>query len=195
MSPEQASGQGQVDARTDQYSLGASLYEMLTGEPPFRGTPAMIVHQVLEDEPRPPRQLSEAIPRDLETICLEDARQGPLAALSIRRPSRGRPQALAAWRTDRCTAGGPVRPARPLGPQKPPCRLPGHDDIPPLEPHSRPVPWSLRRSSIVSAGPPFPSALAPTVARKTPASQPRSPRTEPRLLWNNEPSRSTLSAR
>ena len=77
MSPEQARGQGQVDARTDQYSLGASLYEMLTGEPPFRGTPAMVMHQVLEEEPRPPRQLNEAIPRDLETICLKTLAKDP----------------------------------------------------------------------------------------------------------------------
>ncbi len=77
MSPEQARGAGGVDGRTDQYSLGASLYEMLSGEPPFRGTPAMVMHQVLEEEPRPPRQLSEAIPRDLETICLKTLARDP----------------------------------------------------------------------------------------------------------------------
>ena len=77
MSPEQARGQDPVDARTDQYSLGASLYEMLTGEPPFRGTPARVVHQVLDDEPRPPRQLNETIPRDLETICLKTLAKDP----------------------------------------------------------------------------------------------------------------------
>ena len=77
MSPEQARGAGGVDVRTDQYSLGASLYEMLSGEPPFRGTPAMVMRQVLEEEPRPPRQLSEAIPRDLETICLKTLAKDP----------------------------------------------------------------------------------------------------------------------
>ena len=77
MSPEQARRAGGVDGRTDQYSLGASLYEMLSGEPPFRGTPAMVMHQVLEEEPRPPRQLSEAIPRDLETICLKTLARDP----------------------------------------------------------------------------------------------------------------------
>ena len=99
MSPEQAGGQHRVDARTDQYSLGASLYELLTGEPPFRGTPARVVHQILEDEPRPPRQLNEAIPRDLETICLKtlakDPRQRyPTAAdlaADLRRWLRGEP--------------------------------------------------------------------------------------------------------
>ena len=99
MSPEQASGTGQVDARSDQYSLGASLYEMLTGEPPFRGTPAMVVHQVLADDPRSPRQLNEAIPRELETICLKTLAKDPrgrypstaLLAADLRRWLRGEP--------------------------------------------------------------------------------------------------------
>ena len=100
MSPEQARGSGQVDASTDQYSLGASLYEMLTGEPPFRGTPAMVVHQVLGEEPRPPRRLSEAIPRDLETICLKTLAKDPRQRYPRRgRPGR-RPVALAARRAD-----------------------------------------------------------------------------------------------
>ncbi len=77
MSPEQARGRGRVDALTDQYSLGASLYEMLTGEPPFRGTPARVVHQVLEEEPAAPRLLNEAIARDLETICLKAMAKEP----------------------------------------------------------------------------------------------------------------------
>jgi WD40 repeat protein/tRNA A-37 threonylcarbamoyl transferase component Bud32 len=72
MSPEQARGQGgSVDRRSDVYSLGVVFYEALTRELPFRGNVRMLLDQVVQDEPRPPRRLNDRIPRDLETICLK----------------------------------------------------------------------------------------------------------------------------
>ena len=66
-----------ADARSDVYSLGVILFELLTGERPFRGTTRMLLHQVLVQDAPSPRSLNAATPRDLETICLKCLEKSP----------------------------------------------------------------------------------------------------------------------
>ena len=77
MSPEQART-GSIDARTDVYSLGATLYELLALRPPFDGqTAAELLEQIGNDEPVPPRRLDPRVPCDLETIVLKALAKRP----------------------------------------------------------------------------------------------------------------------
>jgi serine/threonine protein kinase len=106
MSPEQVLRPDRLDERADIYGLGATLYEALTGEIPFRGTLPGMLRQLLEDDPTPPHRLNGSVPPALETICLKCLEKEP----RLRYRSAGE---LAAD-LGRFLDGEPIR-ARPVG--------------------------------------------------------------------------------
>ena len=113
MSPEQARGLVAVGRASDVYGLGATLYDLLTGRPPFRAASYReTLRQVRRDEPVPPRQLNPAIGRDLEAICLKCLEKDP----HRRYPGAGRLAAdLRRWQAGLPTEARPVSlPARAL---------------------------------------------------------------------------------
>jgi tetratricopeptide (TPR) repeat protein len=112
MAPEQAAGRSEeVGAAVDVYALGAILYELLTGRPPFRAdSPLETLLQVRSEDPVPPSRLHPRLPRDLETLCLKCLEKRPcdrypsagMVALELRRFLNGEPiQARPASRPER----------------------------------------------------------------------------------------------
>ncbi|MHC4778946.1 MAG: serine/threonine-protein kinase, partial [Planctomycetota bacterium] len=108
MPPEQADGRiDEIDERSDVYSLGATLYEMLTLRPPFEGATALeVIRKVLSAEPAPPRRRNPLVERDLETICLKCLEKEPSERYATAR-------ALAAD-LEHHLAGEPIE-AKPIG--------------------------------------------------------------------------------
>lgn len=106
MPPEQAKGE-EADQRSDVYGLGATLYSLLTGHPPFQtDNPYDTISQLCKDDPVRPRQLNPKLPRDLETICLK--------CLEKERICRYQTASELEEDLDRFLKGKPTR-ARPLG--------------------------------------------------------------------------------
>jgi serine/threonine protein kinase len=112
MAPEQAAGDAAaIGPGTDVYALGAILYELLSGRPPFQAaTWPQTIELVLREEPTPPTELHADVPRDLETICLRCLEKDPAARYSSA-------QALADD-LEQCIAGLPIVATRPSDSQR-----------------------------------------------------------------------------
>ncbi|HEY5858642.1 MAG TPA: Stk1 family PASTA domain-containing Ser/Thr kinase [Aldersonia sp.] len=104
LSPEQARGE-QVDARSDVYSVGCVLYEILTGEPPFTGdSPVAVAYQHVREDPQLPSRVHPGVPRELDSVVLKAMSKNPA----------NRYQTAAEMRSDLIRVLGGQKPSAPM---------------------------------------------------------------------------------
>ncbi|MFI9507611.1 Stk1 family PASTA domain-containing Ser/Thr kinase [Nocardia sp. NPDC052566] len=154
LSPEQARGET-VDARSDVYSVGCVLFEILTGEPPFTGdSPVAVAYQHVREDPRLPSHVHPGVPRELDSVVLKAMSKNPA----------NRYQTAAEMRADLIRVLGGQKPSAPmvmteedrttiLGANEPPPRtfrtVERHDDTAEQEPAEQPNP---RRTVYLAVG-------------------------------------------
>jgi len=134
MAPEQVRGAThRLDGRTDLWGLGVIFYQLLTGRLPFGGSPAEVFEEVLHREPKPPRQVDDTIPRELERICLKCLAK----RMSDRYPTAADLAGdLGSWRE--------ARPGAPPAAGAAPAAARGDSDPPGSQSRARVVPKGLR---------------------------------------------------
>ena len=137
MSPEQASGDREIDARSDVYSLGCVIYELLAGEPPFTGPTAQsILLRKFTESPRPLRMVRDTVPPSIEEAVAKALARSPAdrfaSAAELARALEPQPQPAAAVSAGSPTPGGAPTLATAKAPRVPPgCWPPVRDHVRP----------------------------------------------------------------